>query len=399
MYHVNQKVIKLLLLTGCIISVPLIWAGEPKIIVTSSSQQGIDTNITQQAMNIKYRVDSTQLQSVSLEKADWKTFNHRLVPFLSHTDWKIRYQANKARMWLIYAGNESSEHSLSSAEKESIIEAQKIIEGLEQGKRLDLTTKILSASKVMRRDLWLTAELLKHHQDFPLVSDEVAQAEVMLVWAAAEHCELGWRHSRELFAAAERLIDEAIYQAPKALVSFAPIREAWNLPSMKMLNGEDSGCHGVKGKWPIWSPSTVSSLSENSFLEETISVPNNIHFALDQSYLTTQSKSVLNQIIKILKDKPETKVTLYGHTDRRASDAYNFFLSKRRVLSVASYLEQQGIANNRIALVAKGKQLLAKHENNKQSHALNRRVEVIFHAEDGAEISVFSQFDDVQLEY
>ena len=40
---------------------------------------------------------------------------------------------------------------------------------------------------------------------------ELAQAEVNLVWAAAEYRELGWHHSREIFASAERLMDQATY--------------------------------------------------------------------------------------------------------------------------------------------------------------------------------------------
>ena len=32
-----------------------------------------------------------------------------------------------------------------------------------------------------------------------------------LVWAAAEYRELGWHHSREIFASAERLMDQATY--------------------------------------------------------------------------------------------------------------------------------------------------------------------------------------------
>jgi hypothetical protein len=34
---------------------------------------------------------------------------------------------------------------------------------------------------------------------------------VNLVWAAAEYRELGWHHSREIFASAERLMDQATY--------------------------------------------------------------------------------------------------------------------------------------------------------------------------------------------
>ncbi|MFX8743314.1 OmpA family protein, partial [Acinetobacter baumannii] len=89
-----------------------------------------------------------------------------------------------------------------------LAQAEMIIVALEQGqaKQLSLTTPILSTSSVMRRDLWANTELLKQHAGFSCAQSQIAQAEVMLVWAAAEHCELGWRHSRELFLSAQRLI-------------------------------------------------------------------------------------------------------------------------------------------------------------------------------------------------
>lgn len=134
----------------------------------------------------------------------------RLVPFLNEQG-IVRYHAAKARAWLSYAVHERSEKSTTVARAEALSQAESIIKGLEHGQagQLSLTTPISSISSVMRRDLWATAELLKQNEGFSCAQTEIAQAEVMLVWAAAEHSELGWRHSRELFLSAQSLVDQA----------------------------------------------------------------------------------------------------------------------------------------------------------------------------------------------
>ncbi|MGQ0518273.1 hypothetical protein ACT453_53005, partial [Bacillus sp. D-CC] len=51
---------------------------------------------------------------------------------------------------------------------------------------------------------------MKQHAGFSCAQSQIAQAEVMLVWAAAEHCELGWRHSRELFLSALQIVGRLV---------------------------------------------------------------------------------------------------------------------------------------------------------------------------------------------
>ena len=73
-------------------------------------------------------------------------------------------------------------------------------------------------------------------------------------------------------------------------------------------------------------------------------IPRNIHFALDRSNISTESANILDQIAEALKTYPSLVVELRGHTDPRASDAYNQALSERRSLSARDYLIRQGIA-------------------------------------------------------
>lgn len=343
------------------------------------------------------------LQASELTKTQKQQLAQRITVLLENPDPLLQYHAHKAQSWLDYANHQNSEGGLTKAYDSALEQALQITTQLEQGQQPSMATAVPSSSGVMRRDLWAIAELLKTHPAFNEVQATVAEAEVKLVWAAAEHCELGWRHSREHFAAAERDLYVARQQANQQ--SDAPQwPENLSYPSLAELNGSGKGCHGVQGSWPLpvpaWNVPVIAIAQptpEVVIHAELITVPTNVHFALDKHYLTNESKAVLDQIITVLRQYPEMSVTLYGYTDQRASVAYNLALSQRRATSVEQYLVDQDIDLNRIAREAKGKTQLLSDPDVIRGHALSRRVEVVF-ANAGEEIITERQTADLQLE-
>lgn len=337
----------------------------------------------------------------------------RLLPFFADKKSIQYYHAKKAATWLTYAAHEGSERSfIKNTRKEALAEAESIISALEQGQaeELSLTTNVLSMSGVMRRDLWANAEVLKHHEGFNTSYAEVAQAEVILVWAVAEHCELGWRHSREKFLSAQRLLDRATYQVLTANPNAPQELPKVTYPSLEELNGGEKACNGVKGQWPIWTPAAVAPVvisdAEPTVIDEFETeeankfgkIPNVVHFTLDQSNITDESAVILNKIIWFMSKYPDHTMTLYGFTDRRASVAYNLRLSKKRANAVASYLIEHGIAESRIAMEAEGETQLIDNNEAKMGHALSRRVELIYVDPEGKEVKTYRQTADLQLE-
>lgn len=346
-----------------------------------------------------------------LEQNSVAALQQRVQPFLQSNNALTQYHAQKAQMWLTYAANQHSEGSLTAAEQQAQAQARQLIEQLEQQQPISSTTPVIQSSKVMRRDLWVNAELLKQQAGFDCAATEIAQAEVMLVWAAAEHCELGWRHSRELFAAAERLIDKANYQAANChamtqSTASQPL-PAWNkadYPSLEQLNGPEKGCHGVVGPWPLVSAATATpavSQSVNPVAEPVTQdvLPNVVHFALDQASLSPASTQVLSNIATMLVKNSTYSLTLYGYTDARGSQAYNLDLSQRRAKTVENFLIQQGVDASRIATVAAGEQQLISDPKVVMGHALSRRVVLVYASPDGQEIKTISQTSDLQPEH
>ncbi|MFO7688389.1 MAG: OmpA family protein, partial [Desulfobacterales bacterium] len=70
------------------------------------------------------------------------------------------------------------------------------------------------------------------------------------------------------------------------------------------------------------------------------------------------------------------ELVLAGFTDNVGSEAYNLPLSKRRVESVANYLQEQGVGMERMTLLWYGSTNPIADNGTPEGRAKNRRVEV-----------------------
>ena len=130
----------------------------------------------------------------------------------------------------------------------------------------------------------------------------------------------------------------------------------------------------------------------------TITIPRNVHFALDKSNLSPASTKVLDQIITVLQANPYLSFDISGHTDPRAPQAYNQALGMRRAGSVRNYLLKHGIEPQRMTIRSEGFTKRRSNETGKQPYALDRRVEFEYRDLRGSELEVIDKLDDLQLE-
>lgn len=105
-----------------------------------------------------------------------------------------------------------------------------------------------------------------------------------------------------------------------------------------------------------------------------------ILFALNKADLNASSKESLKDFAAKMADMPDTDITIYGHTDNTGSDAVNERLSLQRAESVEKYLNNCGIAKDR--MVAEGKSYTMPVASNEtaEGRAQNRRVEIFISA-------------------
>jgi OOP family OmpA-OmpF porin len=78
-----------------------------------------------------------------------------------------------------------------------------------------------------------------------------------------------------------------------------------------------------------------------------------------------------------LKQHPNVRVHVDGHTDSVGSDAYNMALGERRARSVASALADEGISPSRMTTRSFGEQNPVASNETAAGRAENRRAEIV----------------------
>ena len=106
----------------------------------------------------------------------------------------------------------------------------------------------------------------------------------------------------------------------------------------------------------------------------------NVLFGFDSSNLSAEAKSNLDKLVKVLNVYPDTDIEVQGHTDSKGSAAYNRNLSVQRASAVSGYLNNQGIANNRVNIKGLGEDLPKYDNNTEDGRSQNRRVEFLITA-------------------
>ncbi|MBE9139051.1 OmpA family protein [Nodosilinea sp. LEGE 07088] len=129
-----------------------------------------------------------------------------------------------------------------------------------------------------------------------------------------------------------------------------------------------------------------------------LQIPRNIHFALDRSNISPESAAVLNQIAGAMLEYPFLTLELHGHTDPRASAAYNLALSERRANAARDYLIRQGVPPERMRILPFGLTQRRTQGSSRIDFARDRRVEFIFTDLRGFDIIFREQETDLQLE-
>jgi peptidoglycan-associated lipoprotein len=76
-----------------------------------------------------------------------------------------------------------------------------------------------------------------------------------------------------------------------------------------------------------------------------------VNFAFDSAVLDAEAQAILRQQADWIRQFPEVRFRVYGHTDLVGTDAYNRALGLRRAQAVVRFLESQGISRSRLEAV------------------------------------------------
>ncbi|MBO1925089.1 OmpA family protein [Thiomicrorhabdus sp. 6S3-12] len=99
-------------------------------------------------------------------------------------------------------------------------------------------------------------------------------------------------------------------------------------------------------------------------------------FDFDSNNLNAKAKTQLNDYADYMKAVDDVTLKITGHTDSVGAKAYNQVLSERRANAVKTYLEEQGIAGDRMTAIGMGESSPIASNKTKDGRAQNRRVEI-----------------------
>ena len=102
-----------------------------------------------------------------------------------------------------------------------------------------------------------------------------------------------------------------------------------------------------------------------------------VYFDFDSAEIVKGSLAILRKHAEVLKQNPEFRVKLLGHTDERGSREYNLALGEDRAIAVKKVLNLYGIS--KIQTVSFGEEKPMYTGRNEKSWWKNRRVEIIYY--------------------
>lgn len=103
----------------------------------------------------------------------------------------------------------------------------------------------------------------------------------------------------------------------------------------------------------------------------------NITYATNRAALSQESTATLEAFVEYLKENPDLKISIEGHTDNVGNANDNLTLSTERAFSVMEYLQEAGISKNRLKFKGWGQTKPVASNNTVEGREKNRRTEFV----------------------
>ena len=164
--------------------------------------------------------------------------------------------------------------------------------------------------------------------------------------------------------------EEKVWDIPKALATNAKSNA---IVYWLQGPGQDASYFLSNLRLAVGTPDTRKKI-----LEQNKWVTHGILFDVNSATIKPESYGTLKEMVNVLKEVPDLKVKIVGHTDADGKDADNLDLSKRRAAAVKESLAKDfGIDASRMETDGKGESEPIDKNDTPAGKANNRRVEFI----------------------
>jgi OOP family OmpA-OmpF porin len=140
----------------------------------------------------------------------------------------------------------------------------------------------------------------------------------------------------------------------------------------------------ASGSWMVVESAPFEPTSEllpatelKQQLEADGKVALQVNFATDEADILPESMPQVEQVLQLLRDNPELRLSINGHTDDSGDPAHNQALSEARAAAVVTALTSEGIGATRLQAQGFGQTQAVADNATAAGKAKNRRVELV----------------------
>jgi peptidoglycan-associated lipoprotein len=171
---------------------------------------------------------------------------------------------------------------------------------------------------------------------------------------------------------------------PKALLLIAALGlAACKNPDRLGGTGPNDGMNGGNGGFVdttgLGDPNDPTSIA---YFNQTVG--DRVLFAVDQSTLSDQGRSILQGQASWLQSNSDFAIIIEGHADEQGTREYNLALGARRAAAVQQFLASQGIPSSRMKTISYGKERPIEVCSEEACYSRNRRAVTVLSMGSGA---------------
>lgn len=122
----------------------------------------------------------------------------------------------------------------------------------------------------------------------------------------------------------------------------------------------------------------AGKLAEGKFLFQQVLSDDSMKFPIDKATLSPEAQQRLDAFVeKLRSENKNVYVEVQGHTDSTGPKQHNYELGEERAEAVRRYLNERGVALNRIGTISYGPDQPVAENRNREGRQQNRRVVLI----------------------